>query len=62
MYWGLRSNVFGMKYCFCLCLYSSGRCVRRRVSGPRLVSLCGEGPGLVSMSPLRAMSAVLFHI
>ena len=44
--------MFGIKYCFCLCGYSRGRCVRMFVSGP----------GLVSMSPCISMRVELFHV
>ena len=52
VYWCLSVIVLCVKYCFCIWVNSVGRSC----------SMCEGGPGLVSMSPLRVMSVVLFHI
>ena len=44
--------VLGMKYCFCLCLYSNGS----------LLVMSERGPGLGCMSPSRRMILELSHV
>lgn len=52
VYWDLSVSVFGMKYCFCLCVYSDGR----------FLKMLDSGLELSSMSPCKRMNAELFQV